>query len=269
MLLNNTRIPAVKIETLSPKQKGVNINTKFATMFFRWPTVILLAVALLAIGGCAAAGPEHVHTLTAPGLVSADVSPVAVVVVDNTDPQRYRSAVTKEGTLGEVATRFSLALAAKGYTVAPGSAVAMAGAQINLDNSLDNSGVVQVGQAAHVPAVLLVRITQYSRSDQPAPAATTPPPSAGYLPGNSPAPDRAHDEADFRKQYQVTAAVTVRLISVHKGEVLWTGWDSHSSDHLEGDEDGGVLNLTCDDIGQVLPVRPLVQPAATGPANPR
>ena len=230
---------------------------------------MLLAVALLAIGGCAAAGPEHVHTLTAPGLASAQVSPVAVVVVDNTDPQRYRSAVTKEGTLSEVAKRFSLALAAKGYTVAPGSAAALAGAQINLDNSLDNSGVVQVGRAAQVPAVLLVRITQYSRSDQPPPAATTPRASAGYPPGNSPAPDNAHDEAAYRKQYQVTAAVTARLISGPTGEVLWTGWDSQSADHLDGDDDGGVLNLTCDDIGQALPVRPLDQRSATGPANPR
>ena len=229
--------------------------------------VILSAAALLVTGGCVAQKPGNVHTLVAPGLASADVSRVAVVVVDTTDPQRYRSAVTKEGTLGEVEKRFAFTMTAKGYLAVPPSQAETAAAQINLNDSLDNSGVVRLGRAANVSAVLLVRITQYSRSDQPSPAAQTASPSPGYQPGNRPAADRAPDGAAYEKQYQVTAAVTARLISVPTGEVLWTGWDSQSADHLDGDDDGGVLNQTCDDIGQALPVRPAGQRSAALSAN--
>ena len=229
--------------------------------------VILSAAALLVTGGCVAGRPGNVHTLVAPGLASAEVSCVAVVVVDTTDPQRYRSAVTKEGTLGEVEKRFALALTAKGYSVVPCSQAETAAAQINLNSSLDNSGVVRLGRAANVPAVLLVRITQYSRSDQPSPAAQTAPPSPGYQPGNRSAQEKVGEGAAYEKQYQVTAAMTARLISVPTGEVLWPGWDSQSADHLGGDDDGGVLNKTCDDIGQALPVRPADLRSAAFSAN--
>ena len=239
------------------------------TVFGRWRRAGLLAIALLAVGGCGADDPGNVRTLMGPGLASADLSRVAVVVVDTTDTQRYRSAVTKAGTLGEVEKRFASALTARGYTVATGNAAEMAAARVDLNKSLDNKGVVQVGLAANVPAVLLVRITQYSRADQPAQAPVTPPPAGGFDAGNRMTPDKSVEPARYLKQYQVTAAITARLISVPAGEDLWTGWDSRSADHLEDEEDGGVLNQTCDGIGQALPVRPTPHAPATTPANAR
>lgn len=245
------------------------VNTSVLARSRKWAKAILSPVVLLALAGCAVDESGDVRTLAAPGLASADLSRVVIVAVDSTDQQRYRSAITKEGTLDEAEKRCALALTAKGYTVVSGDAERMAKARIDLSNSLDNAGVVQLGRAVSVPAVLLVRITQYSRADQPAPTPTTPSAPSAYAPGSGTAQNRVPEGLASRKQYQVTAAVTARLISVPAGEVLWTGWQSRSADRLDGDDDGGVLNHTCDDIVQAMPLRPTPQRATTSPASPQ
>lgn len=229
--------------------------------------VAALAILSLLMAGCASdqADAQHVRTSQSPQLNSSSLTPIAVVVVDNTDLARYRSAMLGQ-ELSDVEDQFARALADRGYAVLDQVTTLAAAHQINLGSGLDDSGAVRLGQMTHVPAVLLVRLTQYSRTEHRVPGQSAAPRSFGSDYGGSGAGMSAGGGGAQRppssfepaaSEYEVVAAVTARLISVQTGDALWIAWDSHTASRMsQRDDDGGVLRRTCQDIILCLPSTP-------------